>query len=153
MAQQRPRPRLAARRAEAKNGNDTDPDLRELEFLKSNYSRLAETVQLRWQNGLYVPVSRQSFLDQAAANAAANDLFLTLLDRFARNGQHVSEKPSANNYAPTVFAAEPEAKAKHITKPAFEDAMRRLFAAEQIALEPYGPPSRDYRCIVRRGPQ
>jgi hypothetical protein len=99
---------------------------------------------------LYVPVSRQGFLDEAAAHAAANNLFLTLLDRLARNNRRVSEKRSANNYAPTVFAAEPEAKAEHITRPAFEDAMRRLFAAEQIAVEPYGPPSRDYRRIIRK---
>ena len=135
---------------EANNGETPDPDLRVLEFLKSNYSRLAETLTLRWQNGLYVPVSRQGFLDEAAAHAAANNLFLTLLDRLARNNRRVSEKRSANNYAPTVFAAEPEAKAEHITKPAFEDAMRRLFAAEQIAVEPYGPPSRDYRRIIRK---
>jgi len=135
---------------EAKNGETPDPDLRVLEFLKSNYSRLAETVTLRWQNGLYVPVSRQGFLDEAAAHAAANNLFLTLLDRIARNNRRVSEKRSSNNYAPTVFAAEPEAKAEHITRPAFEDAMRRLFAADQIAVEPYGPPSRDYRHIIRK---
>jgi RecA-family ATPase len=138
---------------EANNSETPDPDLRVLEFLKSNYSRLAETVTLRWQNGLYVPVSRQGFLDEAAAHAAANDLFLTLLDRLARNNRRVSEKRTANNYAPTVFAAEPEAKAEHITRPAFEDAMRRLFAAEQIALVPYGPASRDYRCIVRKASQ
>jgi RecA-family ATPase len=138
---------------EANNGETPDPDLRVLEFLKSNYSRLAETVTLRWQNGLYVPVSRQGFLDEAAAHAATNDLFLTLLDRLARNNRRVSEKRTANNYAPTVFAAEPEAKAKHITRPAFEDAMRRLFAAEQIALVPYGPASRDYHCIVRKASQ
>jgi RecA-family ATPase len=72
---------------EANNGEAPDPDLRVLEFLKSNYSRLAETVTLRWQNGLYVPVSRQGFLDEAAANAAANDMFLDLLARFTRAGE------------------------------------------------------------------
>jgi RecA-family ATPase len=39
---------------EAKDGEPLDPDLRVLEFLKSNYSRLAETITLRWQTGLYV---------------------------------------------------------------------------------------------------
>jgi len=34
---------------EANNGETPDPDLRVLEFLKSNYSRLAETITLRWQ--------------------------------------------------------------------------------------------------------
>jgi RecA-family ATPase len=135
---------------EANNGETPDPDLRVLEFLKSNYSRLAETITLRWQNGLYVPVSRQGFLDEAATHAAANEVFLGLLDRFTRTGENVSNKPSANNYAPTLFAGEGEAKSKHINKAGLEAAMRRLFAAEQIAVEPYGPPSRDYRRIIRK---
>jgi RecA-family ATPase len=135
---------------EANNGEAPDPDLRVLEFLKSNYSRLAETITLRWQNGLYVPVSRQGFLDEGAAHAAANDVFLGLLDRFTRTGENVSNKPSANNYAPTLFAGEDEAKSKHLNKAALEAAMRRLFAAELIAVEPYGPPSRDYRRIIRK---
>ena len=135
---------------EANNGETPDPDLRVLEFLKSNYSRLAETITLRWQNGLYVPVSRQGFLDEAAAHAAANEVFLGLLARFTRTGENVSNKPSANNYAPTLFAGEGEAKSKHINKAGLEAAMRRLFAAEQIAVEPYGPPSRDYRRIIRK---
>jgi RecA-family ATPase len=135
---------------EANNGEASDPDLRVLEFLKSNYSRLAETITLRWQNGLYVPVSRQGFLEEAAAHAAANDVFLALLDRFTRASDNVSNKPSANNYAPSRFAAEADAKAKHLNKAALEAAMRRLFAAEQIAVEPYGPPSRDFRRIIRK---
>ena len=136
--------------AEANDGDEPDPDLRVLEFLKSNYSRLAETITLRWQNGLYVPVSRQGFLDEAAENAAANDVFLGLLDRFMRTGQNVSNKPTANNYAPSLFAREGEAKSKHINKVGLEGAMRRLFAAEQIVLEPYGPPSKDAHRIIRK---
>ena len=97
-----------------------------------------------------MPVSRQGFLDEAAAHAAANDVFLGLLDRFTRTGENVSNKTSANNYAPTVFAGEAEAKSKHVNKAGLEAAMRRLFAAEQIAVEPYGPPSRDYRRIIRK---
>ena len=136
--------------AEANDGDEPDPDLRVLEFLKSNYSRLAETITLRWQNGLYVPVSRQGFLDEAAENAAANDVFLGLLDRFMRTGQNVSNKPTANNYAPSLFAREGEAKSKHLNKVGLEGAMRRLFAAEQIVLEPYGPPSKDAHRIIRK---
>jgi hypothetical protein len=102
---------------EANNGEASDPDLRVLEFLKSNYSALAETITLRWQDGLYVPVSRQGFLDEAAARAGANEMFLGLLDRFTRTGENVSNKPSANNYAPSRFAAEDEAKTKHLRPP------------------------------------
>jgi RecA-family ATPase len=136
--------------SETNNDEAPDPDLRVLEFLKSNYSRLAETITLRWQNGLYVPVSRQDFLDEAASHAAADDVFLGLLDRFTRIGENVSSKPAARNYAPTLFAREGEAKSKHLNKAALEATMRRLFVAELIALEPYGPPSHDYRRITRK---
>jgi RecA-family ATPase len=135
---------------EANNSEAPDPDLRVLEFLKSNYSRLAETVTLRWQNGLYVPVSRQGFLDEAAANAAANDMFLDLLARFTRAGENVSNQPAARNYAPTLFAREDEAKSKHLGKAGLEAAMRRLFAAELIAVEPYGSPSRRAYRVIRK---
>jgi len=135
---------------EATDGEAPDPDLRVLEFLKSNYSKLAETIMLRWQNGLYVPVAQQSALDKAAAEAADDQAFLSLLDRFTRLGENVSNKARAGNYAPTMFVSEPEAKGKRLNKAALQAAMRRLFAAEQLTLEPYGPPSQVSNRIIRK---
>lgn len=136
--------------AAAKNGEDVDPDLRELEFMKSNYGRVAEMVPLRWQDGLFVPVARLSLLEDIAAMKMAEEVFMTLLDRFAKAGRKVSDKPTSNNYAPTVFAAEAEAKAAKLDKAAFAETMRRLFAKEEIALEGYGSKSRGTEMIVRR---
>jgi hypothetical protein len=59
-----------------------------------------------------------------------------------------SSPPGRPRYAPTLFAGEGEAK--HLNKAGLEAAMRRLFATEQIAVERYGPPSRDYRRIIRK---
>jgi hypothetical protein len=99
---------------------------------------------------LYVPVAQQSALDKAAADAADNDVFLALLDRFTRMGENVSNKARAGNYVPAVFADETEAKSKHLNRAALQAAMRRLFADEQIALESYGRPSHGHRRIIRK---
>jgi RecA-family ATPase len=84
--------------------------------------------------------------DQAHADDA---LFLMLLDRFANEGRNVSDKPSTT-YAPSRFAEE-EAKAAKAGKARLANAMRRLFAADQIRTEEYGPKWRPSHRIVRAG--
>ncbi|MGY4369207.1 RecA-family ATPase [Bradyrhizobium sp. LB1.3] len=123
---------------------------RVLEFMKSNYSALSERVELQWSNGLYVPVRAPSAPEQAARNAAADALFLQLLDRSADRGENVSARPTANNYAPTGFAKTAEAKAQHFGRDHFADALDRLIVANQLVVETYGPPSRPANRIVRR---
>ena len=59
-------------------------------------------------------------------------------------------KDKRNNYAPTLFAKEKEAKELTIRKADFEAAMRRLFAANKIAVEPYGFPSRGTSKLVSK---
>jgi hypothetical protein len=69
-------------------------------------------------------------------------VFVELLRRFAGQGRNVSDKRTANNYAPSDFAQEDEAKKYRIKKPELERAMRDLFKANRIYLEEYGRPSR-----------
>ena len=80
-------------------------------------------------------------LDKLAAEKKVDELFLTLLNRFNGEGRNVSHKPSAHAYAPTLFRREDEARG--ISKANLELAMARLFKADRVHLEPYGPPSRD----------
>ena len=86
-------------------------------------------------------------LERAAAEANAENVFLTLLARFNAQDRNVSDK-TGPTYAPSFFAAEPEAKAARLKAPALADAMRRLFAADRIHLELYGKPSRQFRRLV-----
>jgi RecA-family ATPase len=113
---------------------------------------VGETITVRWNKGLFLPVGGASHLEKLAAEQKADQLFLTLLDRFNGQGRNTSERSSANNYAPTLFAKEGEAKGLGIKKANFEDAMRRLFAANKIRLEPYGGPSRGTARLVCCGP-
>jgi RecA-family ATPase len=134
------------------SGEQPDGDLRELVFKKNNYGPVSENITLRYQNGLFLPVGGASYLEKAAAEQTAEQLFLTLLARFTRQGRNVSDKTASHGHAPTAFAADPEAKAAQVSKAAFTDAMQRLFAADKIHVETYGRPSRPYtRLVAGRG--
>jgi hypothetical protein len=122
--------------------------LRVLEFLKSNYSRLAETITLRWQNGLYVPLAGPSSLDRAAREANADTV---AFNYFSRDEMNLSNNPHAGNYAPRVFAKTSEAKQHGLTERDLEAAMQRLLAAGKIRVERYGRPSEPrFRLVINR---
>jgi RecA-family ATPase len=144
------RSRLYFKRAKTEKDEEPDPDLRVLEVMKSNYGPVGEMVTVRWKDGLFLPVTAVSSLEKLAAEQKAEQLFLTLLDRFTRQGRNTCEKPSAPTYAPTLFAKESEAREAGIRKADFEAAMSRLFAAEKICLERYGSPSRATSRLVRK---
>ena len=134
----------------AENGGQSAAGTRVLEFMKSNYSALSERVELQWSNGLFAPVRAPSGPEQAATCAAADALFLQLLERSTAKGENLSANRTANNFAPTVFAKAAEAKAEHFSRDHFADALDRLIAVGKIAVEPYGPPSRPASRLVRR---
>jgi RecA-family ATPase len=142
------RSRLYFKRAVTDKDEEPDPDLRVLEVMKTNYGRPGETITVRWKNGLFLPVGGISNLEKLAAEQKADQTFLTLLTRFNGQGRNTCEKLNASTYAPTLFAKESEAKEHGIRKVDFEAAMRRLFAAGKIRLEPYGAPSKALRRLV-----
>jgi RecA-family ATPase len=123
------------------DGEQPDNDLRELEFKKNQYGPTAETIVLRYQRGLFLPLPGVTSLDKAAQEAKAEEIFLGLLRRFTAANRNVSDK-SGTSYAPAFFVQEDEAKRAALTSKALEGAMRRLFKAEKIWNEPYGRPSR-----------
>jgi RecA-family ATPase len=127
---------------------DTEPDktLRQLDFMKSNYSALADSVTLRWKAGVFVPDAKPGSLERMAADAKADTAFMALLDKFTRQGRNVSHKPTSNNFAPSEFSKEPGAPSKL----ALVDAMRRLFMAEKIVAETYGRSDRGASRIVAK---
>ena len=118
--------------------------------MKSNYSALAEQITLKWTNGLYQPAPTPSAPEQAAANNAANRLFLELLDKRTREGANVSGNKAARNFAPRVFASTKEAKLAKLSERAFADALSRLVKADEVRAEPYGKPSDGTKRLVRR---
>jgi RecA-family ATPase len=133
--------------ARTDEGDEPDPELRQIEFLKNNYGPKAERMLLRWQAGVFIPKPGAGSLERAAAEAKADTLFLDLLARFNSQGRDVNDR-KGHAYAPALFAHEPESKTARLKKDALADAMRRLFAANRIRVEAYGRPSRlSYRIM------
>jgi RecA-family ATPase len=128
-----------------------DPDLRELRCMKSNYGPNGEVIRMRWDNGVFKPMRVPTGPEQVAQNAAADALFLQLLDRSASRRENLSASRTANNYAPTVFAKAAEAKAAHFGRDHFADALDRLLAANRVGVEAYGAKSRGTARIVKTG--
>ena len=129
-------------------GEPSDDNTRQLEFKKNQYGPKAETVIVRYDRGLFLPLPGVTSLDKLAQERKAEDVFLDLLGRFTRANRFVGDKPSSN-YAPALFAREDEAKRHALSKKVLEAAMRRLFQAKKIRNEPYGKPSRNSFHIVR----
>jgi RecA-family ATPase len=134
------RSRLYFTPAQASDGSEPDPDLRQLTIAKANYAPTGTTIILRWKAGVYVPEPCPGSLEQLAAEQKLNDVFLTLLRRFTKQGRKISDRKGPS-YAPARFTEQPEAKAVKATSKALADAMERLLTAEKIRVVTEGPPS------------
>lgn len=132
----------------AEMGEQPDDDLRELEFKKNQYGPKNESIVLRYQHGLFLPESGVTSLDKAARTMKAEDVFLSLLGRFTREGRNVSHKKQSNNSAPTVFAGESEAKQHRLKRTELDDAMKALFSAGKIHVDTYGHGGRNERLAI-----
>jgi RecA-family ATPase len=143
------RSRLYLKRATTAKDEEPDPNLRVLEVMKNNYGPVGETMMLRWKDGLFLPTPTLGSFEKLGREQKVDELFLMLLNRWNEQGRNVSEKHKANSYAPGRFAEEPEAKADHVSKRELAEGMERLFRANRIRSEPYGPPSRDWSRLVR----
>jgi RecA-family ATPase len=141
------RARAYMRTLKTEGGAESDRNLRVLEFLKLQYGPTAESLTLRWRNGVFVPEPKAGSLEKLAADAKADTVFLELVERFTRQGRTVGDK-KGHSYAPALFAKEPEAEAAGLRKEALADAMRRLFASNQIHVESYGRPANPHHRIA-----
>ena len=122
------------KRATTEKDEEPDPDVRVIEVMKSNYGPVGETITVRWNDGVFIPAAAVGTLDKLAAERAADELFLKLLGRFTDQGRRISHARTANNYAPTAFASDPDGKGKAKD---LAGAMNRLFAAGKIKAEQY----------------
>src|SRR5262249_18037387 len=119
------------------SGEQPDSDLRELTFKKNNYGPISDSLILRYRDGLFLPDRGKPSLEAAAAQHTADNLFLTLLKKWAEQGRNLNHKPQSQNYAPRALAAEPEAKKLLRPKLALEQAMNRLFREGKIHVQTY----------------
>jgi RecA-family ATPase len=140
------RSRLYFQTAKASDGSEPNPNLRTLQGMKSNYAARGGKIDLEWKNGLFVPVHGATGLDKLAAEAKAEDVFLTLLKRFNAQGRNAGVK-HGTSYAPALFEGQPDSQG--ITKAQFSASMERLLKDNKIRIDETGPKSRRSQTLVQ----
>ena len=119
-------------------GNTDAPDTAErvLVRMKANYSSVGDTVRLRWVNGSFAPITAEGGIMGTISRAAADAVFLDLLDATERQSVWVSNSDRASNFAPKLFAKRPDGQG--YTARELAAAMARLFAERRIRMVTYG---------------
>ena len=131
------------------NGAPPGPEMRLLTRTKSNAARRDETIELRWKDGVFVPIHASSGI--IGSRRTCEQVFLDLLDKTTAEGQPVSSNSRAGNYAPRLFASRSDRE--RFTKVDFECAMQGLFVSREIANKEYGRKSDMRSRIVSRRQQ
>jgi RecA-family ATPase len=142
------RARAYLTQAQTEKGEEPDQDLRQLTFKKNNYGRKSDQMLIRWSQGVFVLDEGEQSIENLAVEQEVDEWFLELLSQYEQQGRNLSDKPKANFFAPTAFSKEKGVGGKKIGKTAFERAMNRLFAANRIHMESYGPPSKGWSRLV-----
>jgi RecA-family ATPase len=129
-------------------GDPADPNLRLLTRKKSNAARRDETIELKWRDGVFLPLHSATGIIASIERRSCERVFLELLDKAAAEGQHVSHNSRTGNYAPRVFALRPDRE--RFAKADFERAMQTLFVGKKIAVSRYrGATRHEHDCIIR----
>lgn len=97
---------------------------------KANHARNGERLTFRWHQWAFVleddlPSDTRAEMAEIIAANGGNAAFMRCLSERNRQRRQVSEKPTAQNYAPKQFAKMPEAKGFNVRE--LEAAMDRLF--------------------------
>ena len=129
-------------------GEPSDPDVRVLRRAKANYARRDETIELRWKDGVFIPLHAPAGVLGSIERRACENVFLDLLDKITAEGRYVSDNNRTSNYAPRIFCMRPDKE--RFKQKDFEHAMQTLFAQRQIKRGTYrGSNRHDHECIVR----
>ncbi len=123
---------------------EPDADARLLTRKKANFASVGDTIKLRWKNGLLIPEGASSCFRRSA-----DETFLALLDAVTAEGQKVSPKSRASNYAPAFFMKRPREERGDYLRADLERAMQALLRGRQIKIEAYGKASAGHEKIVR----
>lgn len=128
--------------------DQNDPEARRLALVKTNYAKPGTYIDLRLANGRFVAAEAASEADRSASSEAAKTAFLALLRRFTAEGRAVADT-TGTNYAPALFASEPEADG--MSKADMKGAMAALFRDGRITVKHEGPQSRRRKRLAETG--
>jgi RecA-family ATPase len=133
----------------AGDGEQPDNDMRELEFKKNQYGPMGETIALRYQRGLFLPIPGISNLDKLAREVRIDEIFLNGLHQILGQGRDAMAGLTSPDFGPTLIAGLPEAKRDRVRKKDLVDAMNRLLAVKKIHIgRTSGAASKAKKCIL-----
>jgi RecA-family ATPase len=130
-------------------GEQLDSDLRELQFKKSNYGRVGDSVVLRWQRGLFLPEQGMSNIDKAAREVMVEEAFISIAKKLEGRGEVLSAAPTSHSNGPLVISKQPEAKG--IRRAEFVTALDRLLERGRVRIETLRPGSAREKRIIKVG--
>jgi RecA-family ATPase len=133
---------------EPEEGEPPDADIRVLRRAKANYARRDETIEIRWKDGVFVPVNIQTGIFGSIARSTARRVFLDMIDQTTAEKRPVCSNSRAGNYAPKLFAKRPGREG--FRRADFERAMEELFADGELTNASYGRPSDPRYRIARK---
>jgi RecA-family ATPase len=115
-----------------------EKDTRVLEFQKNQYGARDETIGLRWQGGLFLPIVPLSDEEELGREETAEEVFMALLERFVSQGRRVADNLRSPQAAAKQFVLEAEAERYALTVEMLDAARRRLFDKGRIRVEKIG---------------
>jgi RecA-family ATPase len=124
-----------------------DDGARLLTRKKANYASAGETIDLRWEAGVFINKRPPAGIFASFDKHAGENAFLAALDELSAQNRVVNASTSGTNYAPRVMKQMPQVNGFKVGDLA--KAMERLLAERKITLVNDGPPSRGKMKIVR----
>ena len=119
-------------------GEPDDPDIRALRRAKANFARRDETIELRWHQGVFVPLHVATGIIASIEGRTAERIFGEILDKTTAENQPVSSNSRAGNYAPRAFVKRPADERARFKVADFERAMQSLLSKGEIINVQYG---------------
>lgn len=145
------RSRWSLMRPKSEDDDAQDTNERVLTRRKANYASIGDEIRLRWQQGVLLPTQQGGRVTMSTIDrAAAETVFLDLLDEQPAQGRHVSASRNAGNFAPKAFS-KAQGRNGH-SRREFEQAMESLFSSGTIIVSEYGRPG-DRRTGIIRNPE
>jgi hypothetical protein len=124
--------------------------LRELQFKKSNYGPISNSIVLRYKNGLFLPERGLSNIDKAAREAKVEEIFILVGKKIIERGEELSPHQTSHSYAPSLVAKDPGAAG--YKKAEFVDALARLIDRKIARVETLKPgTSREKKTALFQG--
>ena len=113
--------------------------------MKANHGKVGGTIEMRWNDGIYVLDTGADLAVESVIHAAADDVFMAVFSKLTAQGQALGPNVGPS-YAPKKIFGHPDAKGHN--KGELAAAMQRLLDLGRLKIEVTGPPSRRYTQLV-----